>query len=320
MPSTVVASRSHGRGIVMAVGLVLVLVSACGKAGSTTSAPVPDATPSTAIATTVPSTPTVATPRLTASPRPSALVPVALGPRLRATIDGIAQPCAMASMATDVWVTGNGPSTLARIDPETNTIVEKVDMIGSACGIAIGPDGRVWVVDRTNKELLRIDPVTAVVAGRAEIGPGGSGLALTDGAVWVVDDVDGTVSQVDPVSMSVTETARLTRGASWFADDDGTPHGANRLDGSIIVLDPATLAAGAAIFGGKGPLDGTILGGRAYIPDGSTRALLEVDLATGSIAAADTLHGAKDPFVAEVAFGDVWVLDYGGQRIWRIAP
>ena len=206
------------------------------------------------------------------------------------------------------------------IDSTTMKVAATVEGLGTDLWDLKAGYGSIWVVDRTRKELLRIDPVTADVAARADIGPGGSGLALTDGAVWIVDDVDGTVRRVDPATMSVTEAAKLTRGASWFADDDGTLTVANRLEGSITVLDPVTGAVDAAIGGGIGPLDGTILGERAYIPDGSTRVLLEVDLATGSVAAADTLDDAKNPFVAEVAFGDVWVLDYGGQRIWRIAP
>ena len=80
----------------------------------------------------------------------------------------------------------------------------------------------------------------------------------------------------------------------------------------IEALDP--------IPGAKSPLDGTVLGGRAYIPDGAARVLVEIDLATNQIAAVDTLDGAVNPFVAEIAFGDLWVLDYGGQRIWRITP
>ena len=59
--------------------------------------------------------------------------------------------------------------------------------------------------------------------------------------------------------------------------------------------------------------------GRADTPDAS-RLLIEVDLASGSIAGVDTLDGAINPFVAEVAFGDLWVLDYGGERDPRIKP
>ena len=32
------------------------------------------------------------------------------------------------------------------------------------------------------------------------------------------------------------------------------------------------------------------------------------------------LPGAIGPFVAEPAFGDIWVLDYSGTTVWRIHP
>lgn len=366
MPSTVVASRSHGIGIVAAVGLVLVLVSACGQAGSTTATPTGAASTSSHAATTATATPVPAspsdTPRPTRTAGPTLPPSAALGTRLLATIDGVMKPCAMAATKDGVWVTGNGPSRLARLDPETNTIVDQVSLDGSPCGIAVDPDGRlwvallsigqvvavdpasarvvatieglganlwdlkagfgsIWVVDRTKRELLRIDPASATIVDRLTIGPSGSGLAMTRDAVWVVDDIDGTVRRIDPVTMTVTSTTTLARGASWFADDGDALLVANRLDGSIVPFDGASGAAREPIDGGaRSPLDGTVQGGRAYVPDGAARVLVEIDLASGSIAAVDALDGARNPFVAEVAFGDLWVLDYGGERIWRITP
>ena len=43
-------------------------------------------------------------------------------------------------------------------------------------------------------------------------------------------------------------------------------------------------------------------------------------LGSQTIAALDHLDGTLDPFVAEGAFGDLWVLDHGGKRILRIRP
>ena len=88
----------------------------------------------------------------------------------------------------------------------------------------------------------------------------------------------------------------------------------------MMRVDPATGAVGPSIRGARSPLDGTVLRGRAYIPDGTARTLLELDLESGAVAAVDALDEARNPFVAEIAFGDLWVLDYGGQRIWRVTP
>lgn len=361
MPSSVVASRSRGIGIRVAAGFVLAIAAACGQSGSAT--PAATTVPGSAVATTAPTSSQApsASPRPTITADPTGPPPAGLGSRLVATIDGIAKPCAMAATGAAIWVTGSGPARLARIDPASNEIVEQVSLNGSPCGIAVGPDGRlwiallsvgqviavdpaaskvvatidglgtnlwdlkagygsIWVVDRTNRQLLRIDPSSATVADRLAIGPGGSGLAMAGGMVWVVDDADASVRRVDPATMSVTATFRLARGASWFANDADALLVANRLDGSITPVDVAAGTPGRMVDGAKGPLDGTVHDGRAYVPDGSARTLVEVDLASGAIVEVDRLEGAANPFVAEVAFGDVWVLDYGGKRIWRITP
>jgi streptogramin lyase len=267
----------------------------------------------------------------------------------------------MAVTARDIWVTGNSPSVLARIDPETNAIVSQSPLDGSPCGIAVGPDGRlwiallsvgrvvaidpatgevtatiadlgaqlwdlkagfgaIWVVDRSNRELLRIDARSAAIVARMPLGPSGSGLAITETAVWVADDVDGIVRRIDPATNVAAAASELPRGAGWFANDERTLLVANRLDGSITPIDPADGGAEDPIRGSRNPLDGTVLMGRAYIPDGKAGTVVEVDVATGKIGPVDRLDGARMPFVAEVAFDDVWVLDFGGQRIWRMSP
>lgn len=343
---------------------VAILVGAgCGTSGTSVASnapsvdqPAPSATAS-AVVSPAPTTEATASPTASSS----APEPADLGTRLVATIDGVVKPCAMVATKTDIWVTGNNPSMLARVDPATDTVVSQAPTDGSPCGIAVGPDGRlwiallgagrvvavepkngkttatidglganlwdlkagfdsIWVVDRTNRELVRIDPDLEKVTSRIEIGPSGSGLAIADGSVWVVDDIDGSVRRIDPKTDTVTATVALERGASWFADDGRALAVANRLDGSIVPIDGSTSSAGQPIEGASSPLDGTVVDGRAYIPDGSSGTLVEVDLATDSIAAVDRLEDAVNPFVAEAAFGDLWVLDYGGQRIWRIRP
>lgn len=355
------ASRiSSYRRIGVAIALSTLLVAACGPGGkatgpASTGSHAPVATPSPI----VPSASAPASDRPTPAATATVIPPSALGDRLVATIDGVSKPCAMAATEKDVWVTGNEPSKLARIDAAANTIVSQVTMAGSPCGIAVGSDGRLWIalltvgqvvavdpvsgavtdtidgfgvnlwdlksgfgaiwlVDQSKRELVRIDPNRATVTGKVPVGPAGSGLAMAAGSVWVVDDVDGSVRRIDPATLAVQATIDLGHGASWFADDGAVLLVADRIRGSITPIDTKASVAGKPITGSTGPLDGTISAGRAYVPDGKAGTLIEIDLAAGSVATVDRLEGASEPFVAEVAFDDVWVLDYGGERIWRI--
>ena len=353
MPSSVTTARRRSVGLGC---LAAFIFAACGTA---TGSPGPESV-GASVGSPQPSVARAASPGSGASP---AAIPSAgaLGDRLVATVDGVGHPCAMAATSDAVWVTGNQPSTLVRIDPANNEIVERVALDGAACGIAIGDDGRVWVallqagevvvidpvtgaveatvgelggqlwdlkagfgsiwvVDRTNRELLRIDPASATVIARVPIGRSGSGLAIVDGAVWVVDDADSTVRVIDPATNGVTDTVAVGLGAAWFVDDGSDLMVTDHRHGTAATIDVDARKARDPVTGLREPLDGTVLAGRAYIPDGRGRALAEIDLASGSIAAVDTLPGAQQPFVAEVAFGDVWVLDFGGERLWRIRP
>jgi streptogramin lyase len=287
-----------------------------------------------------------------------------LGDRLVATITVPRAPCALAADATSVWVTGGTTGELIRIDPSTNAVTGKVAFeAGSPCGVAIGPDGRIWVAllgtgavvavdpatmqvterldgigpelwdlkagfgsiwvaDRTAKALLRIDPKDASIEATIPIGPLPSGLAVMADGVWVSDDTDSKLRRIDPATNAVAATVAAAGAPSWFADDGAAALViAERGAGKVLIIDPSTGALGDPSAGWNEPLDGTVVGGEAWIPEGSARRVGVFGLATpGAAVVRYALPGAINPFVAEPAFGDVWVLDFGGTTIWRIRP
>lgn len=337
-----------------APGALAALLVACG--GS----PSPPATVSAPPISTAAATGTAATGAPSDAPSvtpPS--TPLPLGDRLVATIAVSMAPCAMAVDTTTVWVTG-APAGLDRVDPATNAVLDRVSLDGSPCGVAIGPDGRVWVaelgvgavvavdtatrrvtdridgigpklwdlkagfgsvwvVDRNATAVLRIDPETAKVSATIEVGPLPSGLAVMPAGVWVSDDSDGKVRRIDPATNEVAASMDVGGAPSWFADDGGSNLViAQRGGGKVVVLDPATGAKGTPMAGWLDPLDGTVLGGQAWIPEGAGRRVGVLDLDAGTEPVRYALPGAVNPFVAEPGFGDVWVLDYGGSTIWRI--
>lgn len=334
------------------VSLLAVAIGACsGNAPAASTAAIASAAP-----TVLPSSSATHAP--TAVPIPT---DTPLGDRLVATIVVPLAPCAMAVDATSVWVTGSATAELVRIDPATNAVVGKVTLEGSPCGVAIGPDGRVWVAllgkgsvvavdpdsmkvtarvddlgpqlwdlkaglgsiwvsNRSAKALLRLDPKDASIVATIPIGPLPSGLAVLPSGVWVTDDSDGKLRRIDPATNKVATTVAAAGAPSWFADDGSTKLAIDeRGGGKVLTVDPATGALGEPSFGWNEPLDGTIIDGVAWIPEGSGRRVGVLDLAAG---ASQVIHyalpGAINPFVAEPGFGDVWVLDFGGTNVWRI--
>ncbi|MEO8208415.1 MAG: hypothetical protein ABI598_05215 [Chloroflexota bacterium] len=238
----------------------------------------------------------------------------------RITVGG--SPCGIA-IGPDgrIWVAELKSGTILAIDPLTLQVTGRIEGVGPQLWDLKSGFGSVWVVDRDAGMLLRVDPVTATVSASIPIGRLGSGLAVTTSSVWVSDDADGSIRRIDPTSNAVVDSSDVGKSPSWFADDGaGRLVIARRTGGSVLVVNPATGELGAAIDGWVQPLDGTVFGNDAWIPDGSAGTITVLDLNVGAYLARYVLPEAVNPFVAERAFGDVWVLDFGGTTIWRLRP
>jgi streptogramin lyase len=98
--------------------------------------------------------------------------------------------------------------SVAIIDPGTDAIVGEVPVGGKPAGPAVG-EGSVWVGNRDDDTLLRIDPRSL------DVRTIGLGVAPTDvevgaGSVWVLSD--WAVLRVDPATNDVVERVPLPRG------------------------------------------------------------------------------------------------------------
>jgi YVTN family beta-propeller protein len=114
-----------------------------------------------------------------------------------------------------LWaVTGYESDSLARIDPETNAVIEEdipLGRIGESHGyqkrIAVG-DGAVWVV--TQQSLWRLDPATNRLLGSIHVGQTAQGsVAAGAGAVWIMSFTDHALLRLDPESGSVAKRIPL---------------------------------------------------------------------------------------------------------------
>jgi virginiamycin B lyase len=62
-------------------------------------------------------------------------------------------------------------------------------------GVAVG-GSVVWVANRSDDTVSRIDPRTNQVVATIPVGSSPSGVAVGEGSVWVANSGDGTVSQI----------------------------------------------------------------------------------------------------------------------------
>lgn len=111
---------------------------------------------------------------------------------------------------TQIWFTLQGSDMIGRLIIET----EEVNLIKSPTknsrpyGIAIGPDGTVWVAPFAKPMLLRVDPTTMrineVNLPRSETRPRRLEVS-TDGRVWYVDYRGGKLGMYVPETQKIRE-------------------------------------------------------------------------------------------------------------------
>ena len=91
-----------------------------------------------------------------------------------------------------VWVGSNTDSTVTRIEPDTRMKVAEIDVRrdppyeSGLFGVATGARS-VWALNRSTREVVRIDPRTNEVVARIPLGPGVEPrtLHVAGDAVWL---------------------------------------------------------------------------------------------------------------------------------------
>jgi YVTN family beta-propeller protein len=92
---------------------------------------------------------------------------------------------------------GDGCATAVyRIDPRTNTVAQTIPMDGDTGMLALGPGG-LWF-GSSPATLGRIDPAAGAVTGRMEIPGAPFGAAVAGGSVWISDRDNEAVYKIDP--------------------------------------------------------------------------------------------------------------------------
>ena len=151
-----------------------------------------------------------------------------------------------------MWVANALDGTVSRIDPRTNTVVQKIRVGGAPVGVALGP-GSVWIASRDDESISRLDPRTGARSAPVPVGPAPRALAVGSNSVWVADEKRGVVMRVDPAQRRVVDTITVGNGPLAVAVGDGSVWVANNLDGTVSRIDPARGAVVATIPTGDGP-------------------------------------------------------------------
>jgi YVTN family beta-propeller protein len=214
----------------------------------------------------------------------------------------------VAVQGNSVWV---APSTgrLTRLNAVTGAIVPpQIDPNVSPAGIAITPDGAIWLTDSDADEVERVDPtgsLTPILVGNTP-----TAIAAGANAIWVVDSLDDIVVRIDPDSRSVTNTIHVGDSPAGIAVGDGSVWMANAGDGTVTRIDPANDHIQKTIHVGGSPTALTVADGRVWVAvdapsiapsrDGSDGGTLRIVTADGVTFMDPAL--ASDPLSAQLLY------------------
>ena len=237
---------------------------------------------------------------------PTTTQPVAVAVGVAAVIDiGGGQALSLAVDGSSIWAVSFDNSTIAKVDPTSNSVTDVVDLEGSAASaLVVGSD--VWVagygsVAGTN--LYRIDTASATLTSRFGVGELCCDLSFGGEALWAIDPA-GRLLLLDPIAGDLLLAVPITidrnahtnvvyaNGFVWFASDTT----------ALSRFDPATHAITTFEVGGGVPFvarDGLLWGA-------STDEVWAV-AADGTVVARVSLTDSMEVLSLEVVGNDLWV-------------
>lgn len=130
------------------------------------------------------------------------------------TISDIENPLGIAVGGGAAWVAEHRKGTLARIDPATNSVTERIQLpTGSTPENVISDDGSIWVANNFGNSISRIDPLTNAQMV-IDLPQRGTNVSAGGGYIWVAmfPGADGEVdlskyqlAKVDPQSNQIVK-------------------------------------------------------------------------------------------------------------------
>jgi peptide/nickel transport system substrate-binding protein len=220
-------------------------------------------------------------------------------------------------------VAGAGSVWVAnRLDGTVSRIDREHDQVvtisvgGEPSGLTFGR-GSLWVADGDARTVAQVDPGANKIRRRIEVGNAPRSLATAAGALWVVSGVDGSVHRID-IARGVKRSIPVGAIPTAIAAGAGALWVASEESGTVTRIDPRTGSVVQVIPVGNGPSAVAVGEGAVWVVNRHDGTLFRIDPATNAVAWAD--HVGSDPTAVAVGGGAVWVA--GGEEgvVSRVDP
>ena len=111
----------------------------------------------------------------------------------------------IAASNDSVWVVNDDAGTLARIDPATNKVRQRISIAPGSYNPCFS-EGTVWITGGSVSLLTAVDARTGDVTAAIPVGPMPRFLTAGAGSIWTLNQGDGTVTRIDTLTRRVTAT------------------------------------------------------------------------------------------------------------------
>ncbi|MEO8517839.1 MAG: ABC transporter substrate-binding protein [Dermatophilaceae bacterium] len=225
------------------------------------------------------------------------------------------------SIGAVVWLArSSGPVTLAAnsvgaVEPD-GSIGATVPVGTDPTGLAYG-GGSLWVANRSDGTVSRIDPATHTVIDTIEVGAYPEALTVTAGDVWVANFTDGTVSRINIATNKVADTIGVGTGPAAIGSGPSGVWVANSGDNTIQRIDLLTGARDNPVPVGAGP-DGIAVGDDSvWVANGRDGTVSRIDPKTVQDLSSPIAVGSGPKGIA-ISGDDVWVANQLDKSVTRI--
>jgi len=143
--------------------------------------------------------------------KPNALARVDLRTRAVTLVPGVGPAGREGGITTShdsVWLVIDGRATLARIDPETLHMRQRIGVPQGSLN-PLYSDGLIWVTRSTGAEVTVVSADSGALIGTVPSGPGPRFLAGGAGSVWTLNQGNGTLTHIDVQSKKAVGTTPL---------------------------------------------------------------------------------------------------------------
>jgi DNA-binding beta-propeller fold protein YncE len=160
----------------------------------------------------------------------------------------VEDPSAIALGPSAAWVTSGRSATVVPVDVGSNQVGTPIRVGRAPTGVAVDPDGKIWVANHGDKTLSRVRPGQPRQVETIRLPAVPDQVAAGAGAVWVTSGASNSVLRVDPATGAVKQI-RAGAGPSGIAAGSDQVWVAAGGDGTVSSIDAKSASGGDAKVG-----------------------------------------------------------------------